>query len=171
MGRTSDYLVSNLHNSLAYALGLAHDIPPGRFCEKPGPTVNHPAWCFGHLSIYPDRILPLVDKGDLVDPDERFDELFAAGTECVDDPTAYPTKQDIMLRFEARHRAMLDILPTIPEDVLDRETPVESLRSRMPTVGHFVAFLFGPHLMCHLGQVSTWRRVVGLGPAAPQEIA
>jgi hypothetical protein len=33
----------------------------------------------------------------------------------------------------------------------------------MPTVGAAVNFMLGGHLQMHLGQVSAWRRAMGLG--------
>jgi hypothetical protein len=32
-------------------------------------------------------------------------------------------------------------------------------------MANVAAFYFGPHVMMHLGQVSTWRRMMGLGSA------
>jgi hypothetical protein len=41
--------------------------------------------------------------------------------------------------------------------------PDESRRERFPTVGAATNFLLNDHLMFHAGQVSAWRRAVGLG--------
>ena len=37
-------------------------------------------------------------------------------------------------------------------------------KEALPTVGDGVAFLLTGHLGVHLGQLSTWRRMIGLGP-------
>jgi hypothetical protein len=34
-----------------------------------------------------------------------------------------------------------------------------------PTIGSMQAFYVGGHMTFHLGQVSAWRRMQGLGPA------
>jgi hypothetical protein len=39
-------------------------------------------------------------------------------------------------------------------------------REMFPTLGAVVAFYLGGHVMNHLGQLSAWRRCLGLPPAA-----
>jgi hypothetical protein len=168
MGLIGTTLVPNLRLTLGLADRLVKDIPPSLFGRMPaGVKTNSPAFCFGHLAIYPDRLLELFGRTELMDGDARFAELFEAGKECVDDPTGtvYPAMDVIMGRFRARHGVVLEVLGSVPDEVMTRENPNEKARDRFPTIGALTAFLVGGHAMMHLGQVSAWRRMHGLGSA------
>jgi hypothetical protein len=43
-----------------------------------------------------------------------------------------------------------------------KETPNESHRKNFPTIGALSNFLLGAHVAVHIGQVSAWRRCMGL---------
>jgi hypothetical protein len=168
MGLIGTTLVPNLRLTMGLAEALVKDIPPSLFGRMPdGVRTNSPAFCFGHLAIYPDRLVELFGRPELVDRDARFVELFEAGKECVDDPTGtvYPAMDVILDRFRARHGVVLEVLGSVPDELMMREQPNEKSRDRFPTIGSLAAFLVGGHAMMHLGQVSAWRRVQGLGSA------
>ena len=46
--------------------------------------------------------------------------------------------------------------------ILAQENPIEGFRSRAPTIGDAANFLMNSHAMFHLGQLSAWRRAMGL---------
>jgi hypothetical protein len=153
--------------TLAYAQALASDIPADRFGRTPeGVKTNSPAFIFGHLALYPDRVLGLIGREDKAEDVSDIEPLFKHGAECKDDPdhTIYPSKDALVGRFSKRHEAALLALQDVTDDTLAKPNPVETMRDRFPTVGAAVTFLMAPHAMMHLGQLSTWRRVMGLGP-------
>lgn len=163
MTSSAQFLASNLRLTLGYADGLAKDIPTEKFAHKPHPTMNHPAWCFGHLALYPDRTFGmLLGRTDLAKPNERFTKLFEPGSACEADSGQYPAKDEIMKELRERHAVMLDYLETVDDEVMERPTTHERYAARFPKVGHAVHFLFSNHIMMHLGQVSAWRRAAGL---------
>ncbi len=146
---------------------LCGDIPAEQFGRQPeGVNCNTPAWIIGHLSIYPDRILEFIGREDLAQNDEKLTELFKNGSDSPDDPDGsyYPSKQMLLDRFAERTKVALDALATVDPEVLERENPIEGrFREMFPTIGAMVAFMLGGHTMMHLGQISTWRRCMGLG--------
>jgi len=165
---TQDVLTAPARLMLGYADLVAQGVPADRFARMPeGVQTNHPAFVYGHLAIYPDRMLAMIDREELAQPDERFDALFAAGEECRDDPegTIYPPMDEILGRFRERHEAAISAIASVPDEVLYRPNPNERMASRFPTIGAAITFLLGGHAMMHLGQVSAWRRMMGLGPA------
>jgi len=163
MSTATSYLAANLRLSIGYGEKLAADIPAEKFTFKPHPTMNHPAWCFGHLSVYPDRLfVNAFGRPDLAKTNEQFEKLFAAGTECLADPKVYPSKEEIMAHFVGRYKAMADLLPSVTDATLEEVNPNEKMRERMPKKGNAVFFLCANHIMMHLGQVSSWRRAAGL---------
>jgi len=130
---------------------------------------NHPAFVFGHLSLYPARTMEVlgVDHGAAV-PDS-YESLFAPGVACRDDPDGaiYPDMDAIVKQFDAAHQTLLDTLPTVEDDAFAAENPNQRMRDRLglTTVGDACAFLLAGHMQFHLGQLSTWRRTMGLGSA------
>lgn len=163
MTSSAQFLANNLRLALGYADGLAKDIPADKFAFKPHPTINHPAWCMGHLALYPDRAFGgLLGRTDLVHANEKFTKLFEPGSKCLDDASIYPSKDEIMKELRDRHAVMLDYLATVDDEVFQRPTAHERYAARFPQIGCALHFLFANHIMMHLGQISSWRRCIGL---------
>jgi len=151
---------------------LLEGIEAGRFArliQADGRPVasNHPAYAYGHLSIYPTRICSMLGIEGAPGNPSGFEELFEMGSECRDDPDGaiYPPMDAITSHYLNGHESLLSAIGELDDAMLDRPNPREGrLREMFPTVGSMVAFLVGPHAMAHLGQVSAWRRFEGLGP-------
>ncbi|MGI9013649.1 MAG: DinB family protein [Phycisphaerales bacterium] len=155
-----------LRLALEYGKQLAADIPAAAFTTMPHATMNHPAFCFGHTSIYGDRMLSLLGRDDLVQPRPTYTELFQFGAVCANDASIYPPKDDIMAYYIERYTAVADALPDVPDDKLAHPNPGSGrMKELLPTIGQMVNFLAGAHHMVHLGQVSAWRRAMNLPPS------
>lgn len=151
--------------SAGYADILLKDIKAETFARKPDAIdTNHPAFVYGHLALYPERLLDLIGQGSLAQPDQKFMDAFAAGKPCIDDSegTVYPAMDAIVARFRLRHEAVLSPLADAPDEVFARTNPNEKMRDRFPTIGMLCTFLVNGHIMMHLGQISAWRRCMGL---------
>ncbi len=137
-----------------------------RTCEGGEADASHPAFIMGHLSLYPATMLEAMgmDPGPAKNP-EGFDELFSPKATCQDDPggTVYPPMEQITNHFFAGHKHLISRLPEVSDEVFGKETPIEGLKDMFPTVGQLAAFMALSHTMMHLGQISTWRRCMGLG--------
>lgn len=164
--RAAETIVPAVRLTIGLAQSMVADIPPDKFARKPeGVDTNHPAWALGHLSIYPDTVLEFIGRSDLADPDDRFGELFKAGSECCDDAAGsiYPGKDEIVARFTERMNTVADALEVVDEAALAKANDAV-FPDKLPTVGAAANFLLGHHVMLHLGQISAWRRSMGLGP-------
>lgn len=158
---------------LGYADAVLAGIEPAQFARLAhvaGETIhsNHPAFVFGHLSIYPARMLSMLgrDPSPCANP-EGFEEIFSAQAECRDDPngTIYPDHEIIVSHFKHAYANVLPVLGELTDKELEAPNPVQPMAARLPTIGLAAMFLVGPHIMVHLGQVSAWRRMMGLGSA------
>ena len=91
--------------------------------------------------------------------------IFQKGSPCEDDPdgTIYPEMNVITDHYFRGVDRLLELLPAVDDATMQQQNPIEAARERFPTVGIFVVFLVGAHTALHLGQVSTWRRCMGLG--------
>ncbi len=173
MGTFADSIVAASRRARTYAERVLKDIRPDQFARKPTPggvTVdcNHPAFVYGHLSLYPARIAGILGKdAAAVAVPAGYEELFKNGTPCHDDPngTIYPPMAEIVQNFFRAYDGILAIAATIPDEAFGRENPDARYREYFPTVGQAAVFLLNNHNMMHLGQVSTWRRCMGLGAA------
>ena len=160
--------------------GLAEALAQGIDADKAGslPTVdekvihcNHPKFVFGHLAIYPQKIMRAlgVEPGQASVPDV-YSELFEAGVECRHDPenTIYPAFGEILEHFKRSHQAVQEHIATLDDQTLGSTIEGEGNERAAEFFGTCDAmglFMLHDHFMFHLGQLSTWRRCFGLGSA------
>ncbi|NBW96409.1 MAG: DinB family protein [Planctomycetia bacterium] len=165
-------IADSLQLSLGYADRLLKGIPAARFprfAEVGGRMVesNHPAFVYGHLSLYAPKILHQIGCPSPPVP-EHFEDRFSKDATCVDDRDLdlYPAMDDIVTFFREGHRMVTGALRSTPDDAFQRPNPAEGrMKELFPTIGSAQAFYCGGHMMMHLGQVSAWRRIEGLGAA------
>ncbi|TWU16483.1 DinB family protein [Allorhodopirellula heiligendammensis] len=158
---------------MGYAERLLQGIPAsqfGRFAEVNGQTIhsNHPAFIIGHLSLYPSRVVAeLGGNAEAINPSSQYESLFSPSASCVDDPdaTIYPAMDEITEKFFTAQRAAIETLRASDDSLFPAETPLERMRAKFPTIGSLHAFYLGGHVMMHLGQLSAWRRAMGMDPA------
>lgn len=165
-------IADSLELSLSYGERLLKDVTPDKFARYAtvGGVVieaNHPAFCYGHLSLYGPRILTQLGIPGPTVPD-GFEALFSKDAKCVDDPngTVYPAMDKITSAFFDGYRAAVTTFRSLPDSALQVPNPMEGPQAvRFPALGSLQNFYAGGHIMMHLGQISTWRRMMGLGPA------
>ena len=172
MGRSyGNSIADSLNLGLGYAERLLKDIPEDQFARWASPggqTIesNHPAFILGHLALYAPRIVNELG-GNASSPD-GFEAVFSKDAKCVDDAdgSVYPGQQDIQSAFFDGYRKTLEALRSADDEVFQAESPhTGRFKELFPTVGSAHAFYVGGHLMMHMGQLSAWRRMMGLGAA------
>jgi hypothetical protein len=165
-------IADSLQQSLRYGERLLKNVTAvraARFAAPGGVVVesNHPAFIYGHLSLYAPKILRLIGHPAPPVPD-GFELAFSKDAACVDDVDGdlYPALDDIVAFFLEGHRMTIGALRSTPDAVFDQPNPAEGrMQELFPTIGSVQAFYCGGHMMMHLGQMSGWRRMEGLGPA------
>jgi hypothetical protein len=166
-------IADSLQSAMGYAERLLADVPANRFARFArvgGVTVvsNHPAFIYGHLSLYAPKVLRLIEHPVPPTP-EHFDIRFSKDATCRDDVDGdlYPPLDEIVGFFREGHRMVIGGLRSTPDAAFDRPNPAEGrMRERFPTIGSVETFYCGGHIMMHLGQMSAWRRMEGLGPTS-----
>ena len=153
-----------LKMSIGYADKLVQTIPADKFAHMPRPDINSPAFCIGHLALYGSRVAAMLGHNELTGP-AGYEELFKNGTPCVDRPGHYPSKDALVGEFNKAWTKVAEILPKVDDSVFSQPNPIPQMAERLPTVGSMVIFMSDGHNMMHLGQISAWRRVMGLGSA------
>lgn len=167
-------IADSLSLGLGYAQRLQKDITQeqfARFATADGKPVesNHAAFVFGHLSLYAPRIIDQlgVDASQWA-PSDQFNEAFSKDATCQDDPdgTIYPAMPQVLEAFTASYEAAKDVLRETDDAKFSVPNPAGGRMLEMfPTLGSMHAFYAGGHFMMHMGQLSAWRRMIGLGPA------
>jgi hypothetical protein len=162
----ADVVIAPFKMTRGYAEALTKDIPADKFASMPHPTMNHPAFIIGHLSIYPNRLFQILGKPEKVVEKAGFADLFAAGKPCVDQPGHYPHKDEIVSYFFERYQAIADEVATLPDETFLGENPMQGrMKELLPNLGSALIFMLHNHTMMHLGQLSAWRRAMGLPSA------
>lgn len=177
MGQFAEVIVASAKRSRGYAERVLKGITAETFARKASfeakgkPVVvetNHPAWVFGHLGLYPSRVLQMVGlDGSKVAAPAAFEALFQDGTACQDDAAGkiYPTMETITSHYFRACDTVFEAVAKVDDKVLLAVTAEEKYRQAFPVVGGRVNFMLNNHVMMHLGQVSAWRRCMGLPPA------
>jgi hypothetical protein len=174
MGQVADVIVAPARIARNYAELMLKDVRADQFARLPSAggkpvQTNHPAFVFGHLSIYPPRVAAMLGQQGMAVPNPpRFDELFVNGKPCLDDPngTIYPPMDVITKHFFAGFDAAMGAVAKASDLDFTKPNPAEGrFKEMFPTVGGAINFMMSSHAMSHLGQVSAWRRFMGLGSA------
>lgn len=146
--------------NLEYARRLVSDVPDDRMAHIPSAGMNHPAWVLGHLSSGCDRMCARFGLERMSDP--AIDKLYAGGTTPLTDRSVYPSKQTLMKAMDDGHARLADAVRQLDDAQLKQDNPLERLRPMFPTLGEFLTFFMTSHEAMHLGQLSAWRRVLGM---------
>jgi hypothetical protein len=166
-------IAESLQMSLRYAESLAEGISSaefGRQARVDGHVVdsNNPAWVFGHLAIYAPRIVTeLGNDASTIAVDEAWEAVFSPKTKSEDDieGSRYPAKEVLVEKLLRGYGLAMESLRAADDAKFTAENPNERMRARFATVGGMHGFYCGGHFMIHMGQISAWRRMMGLGPA------
>jgi hypothetical protein len=147
---------------MGYCRMLVGDIADERMAEQPLPGVNHPAWVIGHLALSSDGALAALG-GEKVLPAE-WKALFGGGSSPSSSRGQYPSKDALLQAIEQGYERVRQRAAAATAEELARPNPNARVKERLPTVKDLVAFLLTGHIGVHLGQLSAWRRMIGLPP-------
>ncbi|MFV0442252.1 MAG: DinB family protein [Planctomycetaceae bacterium] len=167
-------IADSLQLSLNYAERLLKEVSAEQFARlaAPGGQVvqsNHPAFVYGHLSLYGSRIVEQLggDAAPLA-PSAQILTRCSEDAQCQDDPqgSIYPPMSEITTAFFNGYKAAMTTLRAAPDEALQSPNPAGGRMAELfPTIGSVQTFYCGGHIMMHLGQISAWRRMQGLPPA------
>jgi len=145
---------------VGYCRMLAKDIADERMAEQPLPGVNHPAWILGHLAISADLAISRLGGQKMLPPE--WLSLFGPGSKLSATRSEYPSKDELLRAVEQGFEKARELAAVATSEQLAAPTANPMLKTGLPTAREGVAFLLTGHLGVHLGQFSTWRRMIGL---------
>lgn len=149
----------------AYALRLVADLDPTLWTAQPVPgrVLNHPARIFSHLNVYTPIAAALARAAPFDDP---LDHPFGQKSEVSSDPSVYAPALALLTAFQTLHDDAQAALAAATPETLAAINPLERWRTLHPTVGDILVALMVKHESGHLGQLSAWRRAMGLARVA-----
>ena len=172
---TAQTVTRTFSRTKGLANGLLEGVSAEQFARFPvadGKAINtnHAAFVYGHLSIYPKTILGVLGKdSSSIEIPAKFTDLFMHGVDCQDDPNGdiYPPMDEIVSYFNKAHDVLIDAINEIDDETLNAVfTGDDWYVDFAQTPASLCIFMLHDHYMFHLGQMSAWRRCVGLGPAS-----
>lgn len=151
----------------AYARRLVDDLAPDQWLAQPipggEPVMNHPAWILSHLNVYAPIAAALSRRAQFEDP---IDHRFGQKSKVSPDPRAYAAPAALLADYTRLHDEAQSALERSDDSVFTEPNPLERWRTVHPFVGDMLVTLMVKHESGHLGQLSAWRRAMGL-PGVP----
>lgn len=144
-----------------WAERLLVGIADEKLTHQPFAGANHPVWIIGHLCDTYDLIADWL-RVPKVCPSGWHDLFSNQSTPSVDG-RVYPAIDTLGQVYQEGHRLMADAFRGASDEVLAAPLPRERMRGTFPTVEDGVVFEMTDHESFHLGQLSAWRRAMGLG--------
>lgn len=147
---------------MGYCRMLVGDIPDERMAEQPMPGVNHPAWILGHLAWSTDRARWVLG----LEPEfpTEWATLFGIGSKPSASRGDYPSREELIGAVERGFERLRDLVSSTTPEQLGQPSPHPRTREQLPTVGDVLVLLLTGHPGTHLGQLSMWRRMIGMPP-------
>jgi hypothetical protein len=155
-----DHVLAAYRFNLTFAKKCVEDLSDDQMCQQPKPGMNHAAWILGHLSLERVFLKNLLNLDHA--PPAGWEDLFMPGTKPVAEPGKYPPKSELIARLEETHALVEQAFAKVSDADFDRATPNERMRAFFPKVGDVVVGLMVGHSGFHIGQLSAWRRAMGL---------
>jgi hypothetical protein len=147
---------------MGYCQKLMADIPDERMTEQPLPGVNHPAWILGHLAVTADFAAGLLGADKVLA--QEWGPLFGPGSKPSAIRGTYPSKDELLGALERRFAVAREKAAVATAEQLSKPSYNARTRDLLPTLQDGVTFLLTGHLGGHLGQLSSWRRMIGMPP-------
>jgi hypothetical protein len=147
---------------VAYALRLVGDLSDEQMIAQPVPgrILNHPAWTLAHLTLYNNVIAKMLRRIAFEDPKEH---AFGMKSSPQSDATVYPSRAMAMESYRRSHDDAERALVECDSTVFAQDVPLERWRASHPKIADMTLMLMAKHESLHLGQLSAWRRAMGLG--------
>ncbi len=157
-----DEIVRSTSLSINDLRRLLEDVPEEMMTRQIDEVINHPAWVIGHLIHSCEAIGGEIGISPWL-PNE-WQQKFGTGSTPSEVRQQYPAKGDLLNSFADAQRRVVARLNEIGEQGLSAPLPDTRYRETFPTLGHAVLHILAAHTALHVGQVTVWRRAIGLPP-------
>ncbi|HYE26238.1 MAG TPA: DinB family protein [Clostridia bacterium] len=151
-------------HSFAYCLDFLReqvaDVSASDMVAQPNGVMNHPAWVLGHLTHACQLLGGVIGVPEWLPND--WAKRFGTGSMPVADVAMYATKDEALAILGDAQSRIAQAVDRLDDSRLDQPFPDESYLYVFPTVRHALTQVLVGHTANHIGQVSLWRRAMGL---------
>jgi hypothetical protein len=156
-------LIFSFQKNMDYGPRLLADLSAQQMVQQPAldlpAAANHPAWVLSHLNVYLPIMECLIRGESFADPKGH---RFGMTSKPESEASVYAPKEVLVEEFVQGHQRVIELLKNSDDSVFAKPVTLERWKPTMPVVGIVLPYLMLNHENCHLGQVSAWRRVLGL---------
>ena len=153
-------------HSFAYCLDYLReqvaDVAATDIVAQPNGIMNHPAWVIGHLSHACQMLGGVIGVPEWLP--NHWASRFGTGSVPVADVSLYETKGVALEILGDAQSRLTEAVSMLSDAQLDQAFPDQSYREVFPTIRHALTQVLVGHTANHIGQVSVWRRAMGLPP-------
>ncbi len=153
-------------HSFAYCLDFLReqvaDVAEADMVAQPNGIMNHPAWVIGHLTLTCQLLGRAIGLPEWLPND--WAKSFGTGSVPVTDASLYETKNNALAMLRDAESRITQAVHQLDDSHLDELFPDESYRVVFPTIRHAITQVLVGHTANHIGQLSVWRRAMGLPP-------
>lgn len=139
---------------------LVANLPKDKLTAQPGGLKNHPLWIVGHLYFASQAQGSMI--GATQPCSQEYTKLFGMGSQPLADASKYPKFDELCAKYLESREVVSKAFLAASEADLARPNPVEAMAKIFPTVGSMIALGMVSHDAVHFGQLSSWRRAMGL---------
>ena len=160
--KTIDPVLHSFAYGLDYLREQVADVAAIDMVARPNGIMNHPAWVVGHLAFACQLLGGVVGLPEWL-PDD-WAGRFGTGSAPAADAGLYETKAEALAILRDAQSRITRAVEGLDDSRMDEPFPDESYRDVFPTVRHALTQVMVGHTANHVGQLSAWRRAMGLPP-------
>jgi hypothetical protein len=153
-------------HSFAYCLDFLReqvaDVAAPDMVAQPNGIMNHPAWVIGHLTFACQLLGGAIGLPEWLPND--LARRCGPGSVPVADASLYETKNNALAMLRDAQSRITEAVDQLDDARLDEPFPDESYVLVFPTIRHAITQVLVGHTANHIGQLSVWRRAMGLPP-------
>ncbi|MCY4074459.1 MAG: DinB family protein [Acidobacteria bacterium] len=147
--------------NLGHLESLVKDLTDEQMVSQPNGVVNHPAWTLRHLASSSNFLATTLglESGTPAEWDARADGVPSGNA------SDFPSKDELLAALRAQHERVAEAVSNADPALFAKDSD-EQMRSYFPKVGDLIDYMLTAHEGTHIGQLSAWRRAMGLKPSA-----
>ena len=157
-----EHLLFTYRFNLGHVESLVKDLSDEQMVSQPSGVVNHPAWTLRHLASSSNFLAKTLGLESTTPAEWDAPSPDGAPSGSASD---YPSKAELLAALKAQHERVTEAVTNAAPELFAKDCD-EQMRSYFPKVGDLIDYMLTAHEGTHIGQISAWRRAMGLKPTA-----
>ena len=137
------------------------NIPEELLYAKQNQGFNSAGWLMGHLCVEIQDVLDHFQV-DYSRWSPETEKMFRMGSSGDLDTSSLPSKKDILFTFKSRYEKARQVYLEADASQLSGPHPSTFLGDLVPDLDAWIIHHLVPHLAIHAGNLSVWKKMVGL---------